>query len=138
MTILYITTLFIISNFISYKIGYNKCYKLYKNKIEFFSKEKGGRFGTIRITGSSYGGSCGTIEFREVARSVRKISSETKTWIKIDIIDVYPDSGNSKQKVLSGLRYDEWILENDSRYEITWYEDNSQRIRDERINEILK
>jgi hypothetical protein len=134
----------IFSAILFFFIGYKICYRRYKSKLQFFSKEKGGgRYGTIRVTGGYSSSKSGTIEFREIARSTSPGSNQysgDKKWIKIEIIDVYPDNGSTESSVLSALNYQNWILDSNSSdtYYITWYDDSSQRVRDEKINQILK
>ena len=109
--------------FIFKKFFFNK----YSKQIEFYNSlknEKGtGRYGIVRIKGK------GTIEFQEVI--------DTKDWIKINIINVYPDNSTTESEVLESISFKGWIASVHNDYYIEWFSDNSMRLRDEKIKEIV-
>jgi hypothetical protein len=133
MVIFYIILSAAISMVASFFVFKKIFLKKYHKQISFYNsliKEKGtGRYGIIRVKNS------GTVEFREILN--------TKEWIKIDILNICPDDGHTETEVLHAISYKGWVkVETDSTrsyndYYIEWFSDNSMRLRDEKIKEIV-
>lgn len=108
-------------------------YIRYLNLFNKVTKDGSGRFGVVKV------GYKGFIEFREIAQSTDGLG---RKWIKIDILDIFPGNNYSKSEILEEIKGGPWIAENincSSAYDyyISWFDDNSQRMRDEKIKQIL-
>lgn len=107
---------------ISYLLGR----KSYKNYITNFFKTGKGKFGIIVYT--AYSSIDHVIEVEEIEKA--------GDLTKVRVVRVCSCAGSkeSGDKVLSRKSFNEWVKTK----EITWYDDNSQRMRDEKIKQILE
>lgn len=106
---------------ISYLLGR----KSYKNYITNFLKTGKGRFGIVVFTYSS--------EITHVVEIEEIESAGNLTKVRVIRVCSCADCKESDNKVLSNKSFNEWIKTS----RITWYDDNSQRMRDEKIKQIL-
>lgn len=113
--------LFLISIFISIKVGKN----IESKKIKSSLNKGTGRFGIIY--NSNYPRSY--IELEEI--------ESAGEFTKVRLIDIkldYGKNGNGyKSKILKDKNFNEWVRTID----IMWYNSNSQKIRDEKLKSIL-
>lgn len=113
----------IVISLITYLIGKKRGHNNLLQKIN----EGTGRVGIIKAEykDSDYNRHCYYIEVKEVA-SAGKL-------IKVNVIDVKAEKGcrYSKTRLLND--FIEWVPSED----IIWYDDNSQRLRDNKLTEIL-
>jgi len=107
---------------ISYLLGR----KSYKNYITNFFKTGKGKFGIIVYT--AYSSIDHVIEVEEIEKA--------GDLTKVRVVRVCSCAGSkeSGDKVLSRKSFNEWV----KTQSITWYDDNSQRMRDEKIKQILE
>ena len=107
---------------ISYLLGR----KSYKNYITNFFKTGKGKFGIIVYT--AYSSIDHVIEVEEIEKA--------GDLTKVRVVRVCSCAGSkeSGDKVLSRKSFNEWV----KTQSITWYDDNSQRMRDEKIRQILE
>ena len=106
---------------ISYLLGR----KSYKNYITKFFKTGKGKFGIVVFTSYSEIDHVVEVEELESAGDLTKVRV-----VRVCSCVGFKESGD---KVLSRKNFNEWIKTS----RITWYDDNSQRMRDEKIKQIL-
>jgi hypothetical protein len=106
---------------ISYFIGR----KSYKNYIKNFFKTGKGKFGIIVY--HSYSTVDHVIEVEEIE------SAGDLTKVRVVRVCSCVGDNDSTSKVLSSKSFNEWVPCKN----ITWYDDNSQRMRDEKLKQIL-
>lgn len=106
---------------ISYLIGR----KSYKNYITNFFKTGKGKYGIIVYY--SYSSVDHVIEVEEIE------SAGDLTKVRVVRVCSCAGDSDSKSKVLSSKNFNEWV----ETKKITWYDDNSQRMRDEKLKQLL-
>jgi hypothetical protein len=106
---------------ISYFIGRNS----YKNYINNFFKTGKGKFGIIIYT--AYSSIDHVVEVEELE------SAGDLTKVRVVRVCSCAGSKESGDKVLSRKNFNEWVHTKN----ITWYDDNSQRMRDEKLKQLL-
>jgi len=106
---------------ISYLLGK----KSYKNYITNFFKTGKGKFGIVVFT--SYSEIDHVVEVEEIE------SADDLTKVRVIRVCSCAGSKESGDKVLSSKNFNDWIKTS----RITWYDDNSQRMRDDKIKQIL-
>jgi hypothetical protein len=106
---------------ISYLLG-RQSYKRYINN--FFQTGKG-KFGIIVY--HSYSAVDHVIEVEEIE------SAGDLTKVRVVRVCSCAGDNDSNSKVLSSKSFNEWVPTKT----ITWYDDNSQRMRDEKLKELL-
>ena len=106
---------------ISYLLGRTS----YKRYIDNFFKTGKGKFGIIVYT--AYSSIDHVVEVEEI--------ESAGDLTKVRVVRVCSCAGNkeSGDKVLSRKSFNEWVPTKT----ITWYDDNSQRMRDEKLKELL-
>ena len=106
---------------ISYLLGRTS----YKRYIDNFFKTGKGKFGIVIYT--SYSSIDHVVEVEEI--------ESAGDLTKVRVVRVCSCAGHkeSGEKVLSRKSFSEWLPTKN----ITWYDDNSQRMRDEKLKQIL-
>lgn len=110
---------------IGLKIGIGRGEDIGAEKFKRLIKKGTGRYGIIKFV-NGYGGTRYIIEIEEI-----EVAGDLT---KVNVIGVSTNYGDkdSQEKILS--KFNEWV---DTR-KIVWYDNNSQRIRDEKLEQILK
>jgi len=99
--------------------------RYYKKSIQEFMKKGNGKFGIIIYR--EYNSPCHVIEIEEL--------ESAGNYIKVRVLNVCSNYNKSESpsKVLLNNEFNEWVKKDT----IIWYDDNSQRSRDEKLKEIL-
>ena len=114
---------FITLPYIFYHIGIRK----QRSRVKEILNQGTGRYGVIKKY--SYSSVDHIIEVEEL--------ESAGELIKVRVVRVCPNASSTKrstEKILENDSFNEWVDEKS----IIWYNDNTQRIRDEKLEKILK
>jgi hypothetical protein len=124
-----ITTLFILigiaSSIVFYRKGINIGKKIKDDEFKEHINQGKGKYGILIYY--SYSSVSNVIEVEEL--------ESAGDLTKVRVINVCSNAGNknSDEQILESKSFNEWV---DTK-KITWFSDNSQRLRDEKIKELL-
>lgn len=122
MNLIIILTLSVLMFFLGTLIGYLKYRRFIINKLC-----KGtGKMGIIHFKSFS-----ASLDFKMEIEEIESAGD----FVKVKVIDVKINTGSiyDRQHLLKSVNFNEWVYKS----LIIWYDDNSQRIREEKINSIF-